>query len=71
MNYEDMEIKREHSRYPKGLKHKSKDTMIENSLFDLEYIGYKLKGIFKGATDGKTDNTGSEAKSNSTPKEVL
>lgn len=50
--YEEMLIEREHSRYPRGLKHKRKDTILENSLFDLELILYKVIGIAKGQ-DGR------------------
>lgn len=67
MNYENIEIEREHSRYPRGLKHKRKDTILENSLFDLELLMYKVIGIAKGQDDGKTDNARSEAESESTP----
>lgn len=69
--YEEMLIEREHSRYPRGLKHKRKDTILENSLFDLELLAYKVIGIAKGQDDGKTDNTGSKAESESTSQEIL
>ena len=71
MNYEEIKIEREHSRYPRGLKHKRKDTILENSLFDLELLMYKVIGIAKGQDDGKTDNTRSKEKSESTPQEIL
>ena len=67
MNYEEIEIVREHSEYPRGLKHKRKDTILENSLFDLELLAYKVIGIAKGQDDGTTDNTRSKEKSESTP----
>lgn len=69
--YEEMTIEREHSRYPRGLKHKRKDTILENSLFDLELLAYKVIGIAKGQDDGKTDNTRRKAESESTSQEIL
>ena len=60
MNYEDIEIERERSHYPRGLKHKRKDTIIENSLFDFELLVYKVVGIAKGQNDGKRNKTGNE-----------
>lgn len=69
--YEDLMIEREHSRYPRGLKHFSKERLFENSLFDLELIKYKLISIAKGQDDGTRNKAGSEKTSNGTPKEVL
>lgn len=69
--YEDLKIEREHSRYPRGLKHFSKESLFENSLFDLELIKYKLISIAKGQGDGTRNKTGSEKTSYGTPKEVL
>lgn len=69
--YEALTIEREHSRYPRGLKHKRKDTILENSLFDLELLAYKVIGIAKGQDDGKRNQKGREAESESTSQEIL
>lgn len=65
--YEKMEMKRERSDYPRGLKHKRKDTIIENSLFDIELLVYKVIGIVKGVGNGARNKTGNETKDESTP----
>lgn len=70
-DYINMEIEREHSRYPRGLKHKRKDTILENSLFDLELIAYKVIGIAKGQDDGKRNKTRSEEKGTGSAREIL
>ena len=69
--YEEMQIDREHSKYPQGLKHYSKHELFENTLFDIELIAYKLRGLWKGNEDGKRDNTGSQEESKSSTKEIL
>lgn len=69
--YLNIQIDREHSEYPSGLKHKKKDTLYENSLFDLEVVWHKVAGIWKGHGNGKRNNEGSEEKSARTPKEIL
>lgn len=69
--YEKIQIERERSDYPRGLRHKRKDTILENSLFDLELIKYKVIGIAKGQGNGKRNNTGRKAESESTPQEIL
>lgn len=47
-DYLNMEILRDRSAYPTGMKHYSKDTIVENNLFDINLIGHKVKGILKG-----------------------
>lgn len=69
--YEEMTIEREHSKYPRGLKHYSKESLFENSLFDFELISYKLRNIWKGDFYGKGDNAWGQEESPRTPKEVL
>lgn len=69
--YLNIEIEREHSDYPRGLKHKKKDTLYENSLFDLEIILHKVAGIWKGHGNGKRNNEGSKEKSPRSAKEIL
>ena len=61
--YAEIKIERERSQYPQGLRHKRKDTLLENSLFDFELLLYKVIGITKGQSDGKTHHTGSEEES--------
>lgn len=69
--YLNIQIDREHSDYPSGLKHKRKDTLYENSLFDLELIWHKVSGIWKGHGNGKRNNEGSEEESHRSAKEIL
>lgn len=69
--YEDIQIERDRSRYPKGLRHYSKLSVWENSLFDLDLLRYKLTNLLKGAYDGETYNTGSKETSESTQEEIL
>lgn len=69
--YLDLEIEREHSKYPRGLKHYSKSELFENTLFDIDLIWHKVKGVWKGHENGKRNNEGSETTSLSTPKEIL
>lgn len=69
--YEDIQIERDRSRYPKGMRHYSKLSVWENSLFDLDLLRYKLNNLLKGDNDGETDNTGSKETSQSTQKEIL
>ena len=69
--YLNIQIDREHSDYPSGLKHKKKDTLYENSLVDLELIWHKVAGIWKGHGNGKRNNEGSEEESHRSAKEIL
>lgn len=69
--YEDIQIDRDRSKYPRGLRHYSKESVFENSLFDFELIRYKLSGLLKGDQNGETNNTGSKDESKSTQKEIL
>lgn len=69
--YLNIEIERDYSRYPRGLKHFKKEEIIENSLFDIDLMSYKLTNIIKGGdTDEETDKTdGTETCE--TPQEIL
>lgn len=67
-DYLNMKIERDRSDYPTGLKHYNKDTIAENSLFDLELMKYKAKAIVKGQ-DNEGD-TRHKAESAETPEEV-
>lgn len=67
--YLNMEIKRDRSDYPTGLKHYNKDTIAENSLFDIELMKYKAVGIVKGQDNEKSD-AGYKAESGEAPEEV-
>ena len=69
--YMDLKIEREHSKYPRGLKHFSKDRIFENCLFDLDIIWYKVRSIWKGGEDGKRNKTWCEEEGARTPKEIL
>lgn len=70
IDYESMEVEREYSRYPKGLRHYTKHALIENSLFDIELIKYKLKGLLKGHDNGKEDTTRCEAQGGSLTQKI-
>ena len=61
--YAEIKIERERSQYPQGLRHKRKDTLLENSLFDFEILLYKVIGITKGVGNGTKDKTGNETES--------
>ena len=50
-DYLNMKILRDRSAYPTGMKHYSKETIVENNLFDINLIGHKVKGILKGEDD--------------------
>ena len=68
--YENMEVERERSKYPRGLKHYSKETITENSLFDIDLALYKLKSIWKGICH-EEDTTRHKEENQSSPGEVL
>lgn len=55
-NYIDMEIERDRSIYPRGMKHYSKETVLENTLFDCRFLAHRVKMILKGDDDGKEKN---------------
>ena len=57
IDYENVKVEREHSKYPRGLKHFAKDTLAENSLFDFELVKYKLMALLKGVTNDEKENT--------------
>lgn len=67
-DYLNMKIERDRSDYPTGLKHYNKDTIAENSLFDIELMKYKAKAIVKGQ-DNESD-TRHKAESEETPEEI-
>lgn len=69
IDYENLEIERERPDYPTGLKHYKKDTIAENSLFDIDLVAYKAVGIVKGQSNEK-DTYGRETESGETPEEV-
>lgn len=56
-DYENLEVKRDRSDYPTGLKHYSTETILENSLLDIDLIGHKVKSIF-GGNDNEQGNEG-------------
>ena len=58
--YEDIQIERDRSKYPTGLRHYNKDSIWENSLFDFDLILYKLTGLMKGDNNGETDKSTQE-----------
>lgn len=60
IDYEELNVEREYSQYPRGLKHYSKKAIIENSLFDIDLLAYKIASILKGENDGKRNKTGDE-----------
>ena len=39
---------REHSKYPRGFKHYSKEEISQNSAFDLALLWYRLKNLIFG-----------------------
>lgn len=57
IDYENLIIEREEREYPIGLKHYSTETILENSLLDVDLIGHKLKNIF-GGNDNEQGNEG-------------
>lgn len=69
--YLNIEINREHSKYPRGLKHYSKHELFENTLFDIDLITYKIQNIWKGDGYGKRDNTRGQEESPRSTKEIL
>lgn len=70
-DYTKLKIERDRPNYPRGLKHYAKDTIAENSLFDIELAKYKLKSIVKGQNNGEEDTTRCKAQSKRTAKEIL
>lgn len=69
IDYENLEIERERPDYPTGLKHYKKDTVAENSLFDIDLMTYKAVGIVKGQ-DNEKDTERCETESGKTTEEV-
>lgn len=71
IDYENLVIERERPDYPTGLKHYKKDTVAENSLFDIDLMAYKAVGIVKGQdNDRETSESRSEAESGKDAEEV-
>lgn len=69
-DYENLDIEREYSKYPRGLKHYSKERLFENSLFDIALFKYKVSSLVKGETNDE-DTTRHKAKSKKTAREIL
>lgn len=62
-DYEEMVVVRQPSKYPKGLRHFSKESIAEDSLFSFELIKHFLLGLLKGVSDeeeNKSDGTQNE-----------
>ena len=70
IDYENVNIEREYSKYPRGLKHFAKDTVTENSLFDFELIKYKFKALLKGVNNDEKENTQNGAEDKETTEEI-
>lgn len=71
IDYINLEIPRERPDYPTGLKHFRKDEVFEASLFEYELTKQKVKGIVKGAEDGKEDIARHQAESGKDAQEIL
>lgn len=59
-DYEEMVVVRQPSKYPKGLRHFSKESIAEDSLFSFELIKHFVLGLLKGVSDeeeNKSDGT--------------
>lgn len=69
--YREIKIFRENSDYPTGLKHYKRDTTIENSLFDIELIKYKVMGLLKGHENDKERRERNKANRLKSAKEIL
>ena len=61
-DYEEMIVVRQRSKYPKGLRHFSKESIAEDSLFSFELIKHFLLGLLKGVSDEEENKSnGTEA----------
>ena len=69
-DYLDLNIERDRSEYPRGLRHYTKEKLIENSLFDLHLLWHKVTGIVKGHED-ETGTTRHKEESRRSAKEIL
>ena len=65
INYENLEIDRDRSKHPRGMKHYNTDSILESAILDIELATYRLKCLLKGDDyEEKNVHDGSETEKN-------
>ena len=60
LDYENLEVARDRSNHPRGLKHYNTDSVIESAILDVELALYRLKCLIRG-TDYEEENIQNES----------
>lgn len=69
--YLNIEIERNRSKYPRGLRHYSKEGLVESILFDHELASYKIKGIAKGQNNDEERRERNKTQDKKNAREIL
>ena len=60
LDYEHLEVERDRSSHPRGLKHYNTDSVIESAILDVELALYRLKCLIRG-TEYEEENIPNES----------
>lgn len=70
LDYENLEVARDRSKHPRGLKHYNTDSVIESAILDVELALYRLKCLIRG-TDHEEENIQNGTETEEEAEEIL